>query len=58
MTGYPTTAGDFCRRFEASDVEILMNIINDVRVKVWQQQPVTVHGVAGGVPSPVGTARE
>lgn len=35
----PTTAGDFCRRFDATDVEILMNTINDVRVKVWQQQP-------------------
>ncbi len=35
----PTTAGDFCRRFEATDIEILMNTINDVRVKVWQQQP-------------------
>ena len=35
----PTTAGDFCRRFHAIDIEILMNTINDVRVKVWQQQP-------------------
>ena len=35
----PTTAGDFCRRFEEHDVEVLMNTINDVRVKVWQQQP-------------------
>jgi hypothetical protein len=35
----PTTAGDFCRRFDAVDVEILMNTINNVRVKVWQQQP-------------------
>ncbi len=35
----PTTAGDFCRRFDASDVETLMNIINDVRVGVRHQQP-------------------
>ena len=35
----PTTAGDFCRRFGKSDVDTLMNVINDVRVKVWQQQP-------------------
>ena len=35
----PTTAGDFCRRFAETDVEILMSAINDVRVKVWQQQP-------------------
>lgn len=35
----PTTAGDFCRRFEQADIEILMSTINDARVKVWQQQP-------------------
>lgn len=35
----PTTAGDFCRRFEAVDVVTLMDTINAVRVKVWQQQP-------------------
>ena len=35
----PATAGDFRRRFHAIDIEILMNTINDVRVKVWQQQP-------------------
>jgi hypothetical protein len=35
----PTTAGDFCRRFNWTRVHILMNIINDVRVGVWRQQP-------------------
>ena len=35
----PTTAGDFCRRFDAVDVHVLMNAINDTRVGVWQQQP-------------------
>jgi hypothetical protein len=35
----PTTAGDFCRRFEASDVETLMNTFNEIRVKVWRRQP-------------------
>jgi hypothetical protein len=35
----PTTAGDFCRRFEAADVDGLMETINEVRVPVWQQQP-------------------
>ncbi len=35
----PTTAGDFCRRFEAADVETLMDTINAVRVKVWKDQP-------------------
>ncbi len=35
----PTTAGDFCRRFEVEDVETLMETINEVRVPIWQQQP-------------------
>ncbi len=35
----PTTAGDFCRRFKRSHIQILMNAINDVRVGVWQEQP-------------------
>jgi len=37
----PTTAGDFCRRFDESHVETLMDAINDVRVKVWRQQPAS-----------------
>jgi hypothetical protein len=35
----PTTAGDFCRRFEAADVEILQDTFNEVRLGVWRQQP-------------------
>lgn len=35
----PTTAGDFLRRFEDGDVETLMDVINDRRLLVWQQQP-------------------
>ena len=35
----PTTAGDFCRRFAAADVEALLTAIDRVRVKVWRQQP-------------------
>jgi len=35
----PTTAGDFCRRFTAADVEVLLAAIDRVRVKVWRQQP-------------------
>ena len=35
----PTTAGDFCRRFEEADLEALMGAIDRVRVKVWRQQP-------------------
>ena len=34
-----TTAGDFCRRFDQVDVEILMDAINDVRLGVWREQP-------------------
>jgi len=35
----PTTAGDFCRRFKAFDVQILMRAINEVRLNVWRAQP-------------------
>ncbi|MBZ0119457.1 MAG: IS1380 family transposase [Sandaracinaceae bacterium] len=35
----PTTAGDFCRRFSAEQIQLLMNVINEVRVGVWQRQP-------------------
>jgi len=35
----PTTAGDFCRRFRAYDIQLLMRAINAVRVKVWRGQP-------------------
>ena len=34
----PTTAGDFCRRFDAEVIWRLMGIINDVRVEVWRRQ--------------------
>jgi hypothetical protein len=35
----PTTAGDFCRRFTEADVERLMGIFNETRLRVWKQQP-------------------
>jgi hypothetical protein len=35
----PTTAGDFCRRFQEAHVQILMDVTNTVRLKVWGQQP-------------------
>ena len=35
----PCTAGDFCRRFGASQIDSLMSIVNDVRVGVWKRQP-------------------
>lgn len=34
----PTTAGDFCRRFSADDIERLMDIINASRLNVWARQ--------------------
>jgi hypothetical protein len=35
----PTTAGDFCRRFSATDVETLQDVFDQTRLKVWKQQP-------------------
>ena len=35
----PTTAGDFCRRFDALDVENLMDAINKCRPHLWRLQP-------------------
>lgn len=34
----PTTAGDFCRRFQSQDVQTLLEIINETRLKAWQGQ--------------------
>lgn len=34
----PTTAGDFCRRFDKAHVDILMDAINEARLKVWEDQ--------------------
>ena len=35
----PTTAGDFCRRFTSGSIHRLMDVFNQTRKKVWQQQP-------------------
>lgn len=37
----PTTAGDFCRRFQAQHVHALLDIYNDVRKRVWARQPAS-----------------
>jgi hypothetical protein len=37
----PTTAGDFCRRFDAAAIEALQAAINETRVRVWRTQPAT-----------------
>ena len=41
-----TTAGDYCRRFKAEDVESLMNALNRTRLKVWREQPEHFRGLA------------
>ncbi len=35
----PTTAGDFCRRFDEASLEALQQAINETRVRVWRAQP-------------------
>jgi hypothetical protein len=35
----PTTAGDFCRRFDTAAIFRLQAIFNRIRMKVWKQQP-------------------
>lgn len=35
----PTTAGDFCRRFDEAAIEALQSAINATRVRVWRAQP-------------------
>jgi hypothetical protein len=35
----PTTAGDFCRCFQAVHINILQDTFDYVRVGLWQQQP-------------------
>lgn len=34
----PTTAGDFCRRFAAADIEALQDAINESRLDMWRRQ--------------------
>jgi hypothetical protein len=35
----PTTEGDFVRRFGVEEVMMLMEVMNERRVKVWERQP-------------------
>jgi len=42
----PTTAGDFCRRFNAFSVQVLLDAINVSRLRVWQRQPRDFFGEA------------
>lgn len=34
----PTTAGDFCRRFQGPHIWTLQEVINEARLKVWREQ--------------------
>lgn len=40
----PTTAGDFCRRFAAADIEALQDAMNETRIQAWQKA-----GIAKGI---------
>lgn len=42
----PTTAGDFCRRFSAQDIDALQEVFNQTRLAVWRQQPDAFFDVA------------
>jgi hypothetical protein len=35
----PTTAGDFCRRFNETSIRLLQDIVDDVRLGIWAKQP-------------------
>ena len=35
----PTTAGDFCRRFDEANIRQLMAAVDDARLNVWRRQP-------------------
>jgi hypothetical protein len=37
----PTTAGDYCRRFDPAAIFCLQAIFNAIRLKVWRQQPTS-----------------
>lgn len=56
----PTTAGDFCRRFEPDDIWAMQDAINDTRVEVWKRCPNLIDQVAriDGDGSLVGTLGE
>jgi hypothetical protein len=42
----PTTAGDFCRRFQPQHLDTLQGVYDDVRIGVWQQQPASFFQLA------------
>lgn len=42
----PTTAGDFCRRFDVGRIFALQEAVNDLRKQVWSKQPKDFFQVA------------
>ena len=56
----PTTAGDFLRRFASADIDALLDVLNQQRVRVWQQQPAAFfeHAILEADGTLVGTAGE
>lgn len=42
----PTTAGDFCRRFDFNTIWSLMSAINETRIRAWQQHPTLTNETA------------
>jgi hypothetical protein len=42
----PTTEGDYLRRFEESDVENFMDLINGVRQNIWKSLPLSERRIA------------
>lgn len=37
----PTTAGDFCRRFDTDSILALQEAVNSARLRVWAEQPAS-----------------
>lgn len=45
----PTTAGDFCRRFDEAAIWRFMAIVNETRLRVWQQSPAALLGTTARI---------
>lgn len=59
----PTTAGDFCRRFDEGAVIALMDAINTIRVKLWKSRCRDLFGPVAyidtdGTTAPTGAQRK
>jgi hypothetical protein len=59
----PTTAGDFCRRFNQEHIEALQEAYNEVRLRIWRLQPESfleeaVIDVDGTIVSTTGECKE